>query len=166
MRKPIRATVLYLRSPQEFINFFARIDRAALRSDLNFFEQALIGNGIMPVSFLLKHSPPRVVYRTLAQLEDAGQIQRVRQNDVELVIPIPPKIKPFRAGRYTKAVHPRDYKPQGSRDKIPIPIGRKDRNLLWYLGEGRLGEGLEGLCHWFRKTMDPGDYPHVPKDVL
>jgi hypothetical protein len=158
---------LYLRSRGEVLALFDRIEGIATkRGDIDFFERALIERGLVPKSYLLKHGELREIDKFISELIDAGRIQKVSQNDVEIFIPIPPEIKPFRAGRYTRAEHPKTWRPRGTRPNIPMPMSPKDRNLLWYLGDGRLGEGLQELTAWFRKTVKRESFPNVPEDVL
>lgn len=137
------------------------------RPDLNFYERALMVRGVIPKSYLLKKAPRRAVDAMMAEWLVYDLIEVVKENDVEFIIPIgTAQPKPMRKGRFIKAEHPDHYNPASSRPKVSVPLLRRDRNLLWYLGDGRIGEGAQAICHWFRKTMNRDDYPDIPEDVL
>lgn len=172
---------LRLRSSSELRNLLGDLPRLSARPEVTPFEAQLLRCNILPRSFLEKQGGAAGhLNEILAPLLLSGELERLiylweassTQSAEFFVVPRPPSPRPFRAGRYVRAEHPNDYQPKGSRDRIPVPLSRRDRNLLWYLGEGRLGEGLEMALYFIRSHIDLFRKAHpeisatIPEEVL
>lgn len=171
---------IHLRSAKDLYNVLSILPNYLRRADLTVFERAFIEAGIVPRNFLLKHAPsPASLDESIATLLAKDQIVVLRDFDEDgrplgefFKLAHTPQPKPFRAGRYVTAEHPSVYQSKGgSHPNVNVPMFKKDRNFLWYLGEGRLSEGLQMALNHIRKHMDifREDYPQfsdLPKDVL
>lgn len=187
---------LRIRGPGDLRNLLVDIPRLANRPEASLFEAALLRAHILPRSFLEKQIKFTSIHRSghlneaIAPLLLSGELERIvdpqylwsdpQAGDYDenppaaaeffkTPAPLPPK--PFRAGRYISAEHPDHYKPRGTRERIPMPLSIKNRSLLWYLGEGRLGEGLEMALFFIRRHIstfreDHPQFNDLPKDVL
>lgn len=134
------------------------LDLGKVRSatDLTFYERELVEHGVIPKSYLLKKAPRRGLDSALAALIAQDMIKIVtREDGDEIIVPLlstkPPA--PMRKGRFVKAVHPSAYNPGETRPNVNVPLLRRDRNLLWFIGDGRLGEGAQIVLHFVRKNL-------------
>lgn len=180
-------SAIRVRSPAELLALLVNAPRYLRRADLTPFERLLLSHDppIVPKALLLKHNHPLHIDTAIADLLDQQKIALVTeifeppidssdQNTVRgefIHLVIEPPAKPMRRGRYVQAQHPDDYRPKGTRPVVQVPMLRKDRNLVWYLGNGRMGDGIQSLCHLFRefhyrmlKSYPP--LADLPKDVL
>lgn len=115
------------------------------KSDLSFFERALMNRDIIPRSYFEKRSRPEAVLEAQASLVHEGIIDV--QQDLWFwygAIGVEP-----REGR---APHPKHYHPPKNRNQVNINMTRRDRNLLYYIGNESIPVGLVHACAFIRRN--------------